>query len=1073
MARLHAQFSEMHPELATRFTQQQLRDYVAYLRRTGFQVTPVPPAELEHQPPIERRQTHAGLGAPNRDSTPMRRNLKTKALPKSSDVDRANNHLVDVLPEDCDLWQVNCAVYEAAAALVGPRTSNGISSRGNQVSGRMSRLERKIRSTRQLASRIQCVLGYIENGRKFTVKVRAFAHQLRASHHTLNKLKLLTIKQKLADKIRILADAKRRLKRREKCVWQNAMFLSDPSRLFQEQQPAIREAPSVEKVEEFWRDIYEKIPIINVDTPAIKLFAEFCNNNAQASEECPPISELEVKNAITGTKNFSAPGWDGINNYWWKKFTSTHHHLARIFTSYIKKEQPIPHWFAEGRTVLLPKKGDLSDPKNYRPITCLNTVYKLFTTVLNNRVTKTVDPVWRQIVEQRGCKSGVSGCKENLLIDRCVCQDSIQYKRNLSMAWLDYKKAFDSTSHELICLLLRCLQIHPNIVGCIEELMTLWKTRFTIRAGRREIRTNWIKFQRGVFQGDSMSPLLFCISLLPLSVALRASRGYMCGPPSNRVHKVTHLLYLDDLKLFANSEDQLQRSLNITGTYTRDVGMDFGLDKCAVVHLHRGRSVDINTDAQLVDGSVIRHLGAEETYTYLGVPQRHLQDAQLLKTSLRNRYRRLLREIWSSELSGKNKVTATNILAIPQVLYSFGVLKWNVDELRELDRGTRKMMNMHRSLHPRSSVERLYIPRTMGGRGLLSLECLHNRVVLDTACEIFNRTEDPLLHLVHTHELEGKGAFLYHAAERAARDLGLVFDISRDEPDSITNMEASRLKAHIKMTESNMLIRKHVDKPLHGQFFRNVQQKDLSTQLTFSFLKSSGLKSETEGFIFACQDGVINTLAYRLNVMRQNIVNITCRACKGHAETLMHLLSACPKYAVSAYIHRHNAALRVLYFHLRSTYRIDETPVLPYVPNDIESVVGNELCQIYWNYSFATSRRISANKPDIVLIDLKEKSIYVIEFSAPSETNVEVKEDEKRTKYRELLFEFRRMYRGYAVKLVVLIIGVLGGMKPTFLSSIESIPACKQQAINIVGRMQQAVLLGSLHLLRSHDLAML
>ncbi|RYA72462.1 hypothetical protein DD595_25265, partial [Enterobacter cloacae complex sp. 4DZ3-17B2] len=166
----------------------------------------------------------------------------------------------------------------------------------------------------------------------------------------------------------------------------------------------------------------------------------------------------------------------------------------------------------------------------------------------------------------------------------------------------------------------------------------------------------------------------------------------MCGPPGERVHKITHLFYMDDLKLYASGEDQLHRSLNIALTYARDIGMEFGLDKCAVVHLHRGRSGSHNNDMELVNGNVIRHLSAEEAYTYLGVPQRHVQDVQAAQTTIIKKYRRILRQIWSSELTGRNKVAATNMLAVSPVLYSFGALKWNVDELRDLDRSTRKMI---------------------------------------------------------------------------------------------------------------------------------------------------------------------------------------------------------------------------------------------------------------------------------------------------------------------------------------------------------------------------------------------
>ena len=143
--------------------------------------------------------------------------------------------------------------------------------------------------------------------------------------------------------------------------------------------------------------------------------------------------------------------------------------------------------------------------------------------------------------------------------------------------------------------------------------------------------------------------------------------------------------------------------------------------------------------------------------------------------------------------------------------------------------------------------------------------------------------------------------------------------------------------------------------------------------------------------------------------------------------------------------------------------------MLPYAPGDIESVVGNEKCLIYWNYSFPTVRQIQANKPDIVLLDHQLKTMYVIEFSAPAENNIVLKEEEKRTKYRDLLFELRRLYPDHTVKIVVLIIGALGGIRHTLLSDLKIIPACRNSAEILAGRMQKAIILGSLRLLRAHD----
>nr|CAH7718610.1 unnamed protein product [Callosobruchus chinensis] len=160
------------------------------------------------------------------------------------------------------------------------------------------------------------------------------------------------------------------------------------------------------------------------------------------------------------------------------------------------------------------------------------------------------------------------------------------------------------------------------------------------------------------------------------------------------------------------------------------------------------------------------------------------------------------------------------------------------------------------------------------------------------------------------------------------------------------------------------------------------------------------------------------------------------------------------------YVHRHNAALRVLYYYLRHSYGIDETPVLPYAPGDIESVVENERCRIYWNYSFPTLELVQANKPDIVLLDHQQKTMFVIEFSAPAEVNIVSKEEEKRTKYQELLGQLRRLWPDYAVSLLVMVIGSLGGMRNTLLFALRAIPVCRAAAHILAARMQKAVILG-------------
>ena len=69
-----------------------------------------------------------------------------------------------------------------------------------------------------------------------------------------------------------------------------------------------------------------------------------------------------------------------------------------------------------------------------------------------------------------------------------------------------------------------------------------------------------------------------------------------------------------------------------------------------------------------------------------------------------------------------NTVKAINTWAVPVIRYNAGIVDWKNSELRNMDRKTRKVLNMYQALHPRSNVDRLCIPRSEGGKGLLSLE---------------------------------------------------------------------------------------------------------------------------------------------------------------------------------------------------------------------------------------------------------------------------------------------------------------------------------------------------------------
>ena len=89
-----------------------------------------------------------------------------------------------------------------------------------------------------------------------------------------------------------------------------------------------------------------------------------------------------MKKEVAKRKEWTAPGVDGIQNYWWKKLEPTQKVLTRAFTKIKQGNTNIPTWWPTGRTALLPKTKNLVDEKNYWPIMCLNMSYKIMSGVV-------------------------------------------------------------------------------------------------------------------------------------------------------------------------------------------------------------------------------------------------------------------------------------------------------------------------------------------------------------------------------------------------------------------------------------------------------------------------------------------------------------------------------------------------------------------------------------------------------------------------------------------------------------------------------------------------------------------
>ena len=129
---------------------------------------------------------------------------------------------------------------------------------------------------------------------------------------------------------------------------------------------------------------------------------------------------------------------------------------------------------------MIPKSGDSKEVRNYRPITCLTT---------RNNSQKNFHTFEEQSLlpaEQKGCHPGSKGCKDQLMISKLIYEDCRRRNRNLSIAWIDYQKAFDSVPHSWVEKSIELVGVNSKIVRFYKLSMEKLNTRFFLKKQSRK-----------------------------------------------------------------------------------------------------------------------------------------------------------------------------------------------------------------------------------------------------------------------------------------------------------------------------------------------------------------------------------------------------------------------------------------------------------------------------------------------------------------------------------------------------------------------------------------------------------
>lgn len=225
-----------------------------------------------------------------------------------------------------------------------------------------------------------------------------------------------------------------------------------------------------------------------------------------------------------------------------------------------------------GSTVLIMKD------KQLKPIACLNYCgnyyLKLFLRIY-------MITFFRTYFLPNGKKRCRKESRGRLMIAKTILRNCRTCK-TLKVGWIDFKKTYDMMPYSWVKEAVELVWLVDNIKRLLFSNMEKWKTFLTANSKA----LGEVSFKRGIFQGATISPILFIIVLIPLSMTFQEIEyGYNL----EKQHKINHLLFIDDLRLYRKNERELNSFIITVNTFSEYTDVTFCMDKCKVLVIQQGR----------------------------------------------------------------------------------------------------------------------------------------------------------------------------------------------------------------------------------------------------------------------------------------------------------------------------------------------------------------------------------------------------------------------------------------------------------------------------------------------------
>ena len=1005
----------------------------------------------------------------NRHIEERERLMKLKTKTTKVEFDNANKILENYLGETDDICKVIDAVYAMGRTIEersgikrekGTKTKQGscmrIVNRGGNR--RIKRKEKQLKEARQMVAWIGNEIFRQDKKRKAIKKeLKIVAKVMQKARSSLsNKASLLTEKELWLDELRYRKAELNKVRTRDAKIRNNRMFKEDERRFYRNINCINNKkgvVPDMEKFVAFWAEIWED----ETKTPHKKWMdnvSEKIKAKVQQVEDLV-ITERTLYEIIRKRKNWSAPGVDGIQNFWWKKFRGAWKSLVKCMSSWITNPQRIPGWLTLGRTILLPKTEDLSHEKDYRPITCLNTCYKIFSGMIGKHMKAHADTNGMWDKGQLGTCSGVLGTVDQLLVDNAIMDEVRNSKRNLAVAFYDYQKAYDMVRHDWMLRVYEWMGIPASILNVLNKLMSGWKSRLELNEGGKLQVSRWIKISKGFLQGDSYSPVGFCLTEVPVAMFLEETDGYRMGAAGERMIKRTHSLFIDDLKVYKESHKKLEIVNEIIVKVSSDTGACYGVKKCAEVVFKDGKMIKGMGLDILQEKMRALDPNENEIYKFLGCEQGDKIDVKRVMERVKKEVKRRTEQLVSLNLNDENLMKAINCRVIPVAGYIMNVCNLRKGDLEQLDKSVKAILR-DKGFHGRqASDERLYMKRVDGGRGLKSFKEVYDETKVRVACYMATSTN---IWIKAAWEYEHGKEFT--SIKREAEEV--MKKVQEDVEFGIGSVRI-RSEHHKNWRAVWKTLKKMINDGTKRNKVDSFRTKILQSEIPLGFDKGDygWLRCNSDprktASIFSLQEQMVEIRSWKK--LRGLISEDCCRLCGEYRETVQHLLAGCQKLAGFEYVRRHDKALKVL-----AVQWCIKNGLLPDGTKWYEEkwekgkVIERGGKKLLWDWEYRMRTTCTSRRPDLTLEDNEKNEIYIVDMACPSENNKVNKRLEKIQKYQQLCFELRERRSSYKIHFIPAVIGCLGGGVGQLEEDLCQLIQDSNERSRIVSEMQKTVL---------------